>query len=196
MKSVFDEYTVFARDSARTIPSDEGWGSGNRPVINVSWQDASDYAAWLSDKTQQTYRLPTEAEWEYVAKVNDNNSYSWGSDFDQSLANCTACAMDNAEASSSVTQGTSPVGSYPANAQGVFDLHGNVWEWLQDCAYDNYVQAPTNALAHTEVADCSRILRGGAWDSQAHQLRVSYRNWEPKIYAANNIGFRLLREIP
>lgn len=114
-------------------PSDEGWSKGRRPVINVSWNDAKEYIAWLSRKTGQTYRLLTEAEWEYAARAGTTTRYSWGDEFSSSSANNNKGR-------------TVPVGGYPANPWGLYDVHGNAWEWVEDC-YGNYIGAPTDGTA-------------------------------------------------
>ena len=119
---------------------DEGWGRGKRPVINVSWDDiTNEYLPWLSKKTSKSYRLLTEAEWEYAARAGTTTRYSFGDEFSNAKAN-----NDKGK--------TVDVGQYPANAFGLHDLHGNAWEWVQDCYRDTYAGAPTDGTAATETS--------------------------------------------
>ncbi len=111
--------------------SDSGWGRGNRPVINVTWDDAKKYVAWLSKLTGKSYRLLTEAEWEYAARAGSTTAFSWGDDIGMGNANCDGCG------SQWDRKQTAPVGSFAANAFGLHDMHGNVWEWVEDCWNDN-----------------------------------------------------------
>ena len=150
-------------------PDDEGRGRADRPVVNVSWKDAQAYVSWLSRQTGEDYRLPTEAEWEYAARAGTTTKYSWGDEIGQNRANCRGCGSrwDNSE--------TAPVGSFPANAWGLHDMHGNVWEWVQDCWNGSYAGAPVDGSAWLS-GDCSeRVLRGGSWINYPGYLRAAYR---------------------
>jgi len=169
-------------------PDDRRWGRGDRPVINVSWIDAKEYVAWLSKKTGHVYRLPSEAEWEYAARAGTNTSYWWGSSVGARHANCRECSTGQREQ-------TLPVGSYKANAFGLFDTAGNVAEWVEDCWNDDYRGAPTNGSAW-EKGECRlRVLRGGSFDSQAGYVRSNARfRYDSDVpYYAN--GFRVVREM-
>ena len=139
----FEEFDAFLRATQhrKFLTDDEDWGRGRRPVIHVTWYDASAYAAWLSSQTGKRYRLPTEAEWEYAARAETETMYSWGNDIDVNRANCDGCAgqWDNAK--------TAPVGSFEANGWGLHDMHGNVREWVQDCWNESYEGAPTDGSA-------------------------------------------------
>ena len=151
---------------------DRGWGRGRRPVINVSWDDANEYSAWLSAETGKRYRLPTEAEWEYAARAGSTTKYSWGNDIGQNRANCNDCGSqwDNRQ--------TAPVGSFAPNAWGLYDMHGNVWEWVQDCWNKSYAGAPRDGNAWTS-GDCSqRVIRGGSWSNAPWLLRSAARDGE------------------
>ena len=153
-------------------PSDRGWGKGRRPVIHVSWNDAKEYATWLSRKTGKSYRLLSEAEWEYAARAGTALRYSWGNDAGQGNANCAGCGSqwDNKQ--------TAPVGSFKPNAFGLNDMHGNVWEWCED-AYDA----------------SSRVLRGGSWYYNPLNLRSAVRlRLQPSV-RGNDVGFRLARTL-
>jgi len=170
-------------------PNDRGWGRGNRPVIDVSWGDAKAYAAWLSKKTGQTYRLPSEAEWEYAARGGIKTPYWWGQDVGSRNANCQECNTGQASR-------TLPVGSMSPNPFGLFDTAGNAAEWVEDCWNDNYRGAPTNGTAWTSGQCRLRVLRGGAFDSQALYVGSGSRfRYDYDVrYSAN--GFRLVRELP
>jgi len=163
-------------------PEDEGWGRGKRPVINVSWDDVTkQYLPWLSRKTGHTYRLLTEAEWEYVARAGTTTAFWWGNSFDRSRA--------NKNVSKSV-----PVGAYDANAFGLHDTQGNVWEWVQDC-YDAkaYRTAPTNGAPVPDKSNCSRVVRGGSWINGSGKLRAASRNWNGPVNRSILLGFRVAR---
>ena len=149
-------------------PADQGWGREMRPVINVSWQDAQAYVAWLSQRTGKTCRLPSEAEWEYAARAGTTTEYALpapdGSDDikGKALANCADCG------SQWDLKQTAPVGQFAANAWGLRDMHGNVFEWVEDCFHGNYDNAPDDGRAWREEngGDCTcRVLRGGSWFS-------------------------------
>ena len=165
------------------VPDDEGWGRGNRPVVNVSWDDAQSYVSWLSSRTGKTYRLLSEAEWEYVARAGTETAYSWGDNIGVNRANCDGCGSqwDNEK--------TAPVGSFAANAWGVHDMHGNVMEWVEDCYNDSYVGAPADGSAWTSE-DCSdRVLRGGSWYFLMETLRSADRLWSSTGYRGKYGGF-------
>ena len=169
-------------------PEDRDWGRGDRPVINISWSDAKEFVAWLSQKTGQTYRLPSEAEWEYAARGGVNTPYWWGRDIGNRQANCRDCKVENSPQ-------TLPVGTFKANPYGLHDTAGNAAEWVEDCWNDNYRGAPTNGKAW-ETGQCRlRVLRGGAFDSQARYLRSQSRfRYDSDVRFSAN-GFRVLREL-
>ena len=167
---------------------DWGWGRGRRPVINVSWDDANEYAAWLSAQTGKRYRLATEAEWEYAARAGSTTKYSWGNDIGQNRANCGEECGDRWDY-------TSPAGSFSANAWGLHDMHGNVYEWVQDCRNNSYVGAPTDGSAWTS-GDCGqRVGRGGAWYDAPGALRSAYRLWHTRSRRSIDLGFRLAQDL-
>ena len=169
-------------------PDDEGWGRGDRPVINVSWLDIRSFLGWLKRKTGRNYRLPSEAEWEYAARAGATTTYTWGDDIGRNRANCIGC--------SSVWHNQRPalVGSFSANAWGLHDMHGNVSEWVQDCWNDTYEGAPTDGSAWTS-GDCeSRVFRGGSWDLNPWYLRAAYRAGVNRSYGHNSTGFRLAHD--
>jgi formylglycine-generating enzyme required for sulfatase activity len=180
-------------------PADEGWGRAKRPVINVSWDDAVQYTAWLSKKTGKSYRLLTEAEWEYAARAvtraSDYAPFSTGQTIDYRQANYDANFVYGGGRGGLYRQKTMPVGSFKPNAFGLYDMHGNVWEWVQDCYRDSYRGAPTDGSAVTS-GDCSlRILRGGSWNYHPQLLRSAYRYASAPNIRTNFFGFRVARAL-
>jgi formylglycine-generating enzyme required for sulfatase activity len=170
----FDQYDHFCAQTKREEAEDEGWGRGQRPVINVSWDDAEAYSRWLSRQTWQTYRLPSEAEWEYACRAGTTTRSWWG---DIRLRR------------------TTEIGSYPPNPWGLCDMYGNVWEWVEDCWDDSYEGAPKDGSAWMR-GDCSRrVLRGGSWGSEPEYLRSAYRLRIRTDYRNYGIGFRVARTL-
>ena len=180
----FAEYDQFAEATGREKPDDKGWGRGNRPVINVSWHDATAYAKWLSQQTGQTYRLPTEAEWEYAARAGTETKYWWGNDIG---SNNTNCYDDYCGESFKLT--TSPVGSFSANSFGLYDTVGNVWEWT--CS--EYTNEYNDKEKQCSTSAISFVLRGGSWGNIPIYVRSAsrYRGGPTDRYL--NYGFRLVR---
>jgi formylglycine-generating enzyme required for sulfatase activity len=177
-------------------PSDEGWGRGRRPVINVSWDDAKDYVVWLSRRTGKTYRLLTEAEWEYAARAGSTTTYSWGDRID-----CSKASYDGGRGSDCAARtgwfalrGTQLVGTYSANRWGLHDMLGNAWEWCEDNWHPDYRGAPADGSAWHGGDASMRILRGGAWNYSPSGLRSADRNWFPPNGATSFIGFRVARD--
>lgn len=170
-------------------PSDNGWGRGRRPVINVSWNDAQAYVKWVSEKTGETYRLLSEAEWEYAARAGTTSRYAWGDDIGIGNANCDGCGSqrDNRQ--------TAPVGSFEANALGLHDMHGNVSEWVEDSWRANYEGGPTDGTTWPGGDTSSRIVRGGSWRGSTDHLRSADRKWEGPFGRIDYVGFRLARTL-
>jgi formylglycine-generating enzyme required for sulfatase activity len=181
-------------------PGDEGWGRARRPVINVSWSDARQFAAWLAKKSGKPYRLLTEAEWEYAARGttragDGSQPFSTGATINYKQANYDANFVYNGGRMGIYRQKTLDVGSLPKNAFGLHDMHGNVWEWVEDCYRDSYADAPTDGSAVT-MADCPlHILRGGAWNYQPQYLRSAYRYATPPGVRMENAGLRVARNL-
>ena len=172
----------------RVVGVEDSWGRGNRPVINVSWDDAQSFIRWLNGKTGGNYRLPSEAEWEYAARAGSTTEYSWGDDIGSNRANCHNIYCGDS------WDYTAPVGSFPANPWGLHDMHGNIWEWVQDCWHNSYEGAPADGSAWTS-GDCSRrVIRGGAWDHDAGDLRSANRSRYVRTDRDGNIGFRLAQD--
>lgn len=179
----FAEYDKFAEATGRTKPNDRGWGRGHRPVIHVSWYDATAYAKWLSQQTGYQYRLPTEAEWEYAARAGTETKYGWGNEIGSNQSVCRGCGSqwDNKQ--------TAPVGSFDPNPFGLYDVIGNVWEWT--CS--EYEEKYTGKEQHC-VDDASYIAqRSGSWDASLGGVRLSNRiKWGVNKNIRND-GFRLAR---
>jgi formylglycine-generating enzyme required for sulfatase activity len=177
-------------------PSDSNWGRGNRPVINVSWDDARAYVAWLSRKTGKTYRLLSEAEWEYAARAGTTTPFSTGQRITTEQANFDGNHTYNGSSKGQYRQRTLPVGSFAANAFGLHDMHGNVWEWTEDCWNANYSGAPTDGSARTSGECGRRVLRGGSWVDLPRFLRSADRYWITAENRIDVIGFRVARTLP
>lgn len=194
----FAQYDVFAKATKRELPNDEGWGRGNRPVIRVSWQDAEAYAKWLSEQTGQKFRLPSEAEWEYASRAGSTSTYSWGNSIDCSKASFSGGENSNCyyKIKNGSNRGTAPVASSVANAFGLHDMHGNVWEWTQDCRNDSYNNAPSTATSWQSGNCDKRVLRGGSWFSGATNLRASNRGYGPTGFRDFHLGFRVAQDLP
>ena len=170
-------------------PDDEGWGRGDRPVINVSRRDAWSYLVWLYRKTGRKYRLPTEAEWEYAARAGTTTPYHFG----------TAIAPYDANFDK-IEGRTVKVGSYAANAFGLHDVHGNVWEWVEDCYHDSYEGAPVDGRAwrgscKSYEGETIYVLRGGSWYFEPGLLRSAYRGRGSAGYRSYDLGFRVARTL-
>ena len=198
----FAEYDRFAEATSRTKPGDSGWGRGTRPVINVSWNDAKAYAAWLSAQTGKTYRLPSESEWEYAARAGTGTRYSWGDEINCGQARYgrrpDSDMFPVGECSDSL-DGTVPVGSFEPNGFGLFDIHGNVWEWVEDCWHNSYEGAPTDGSAWTTGCDEDdeewAVVRGGSWYYSPRYLRAALRFRGSPSGRGNDGGFRLVQDL-
>ena len=186
----FEEYDQFVAATSAERPADEGWGRGSRPVINVNWLEAKAYAAWLSEQTGKRYRLPSEAEWEYAARAGTETAYSWGDEIGVNRANGHDSGSEWSH------QRTAPVGSFEPNDFGLYDMHGNVWEWGEDYWHRNYEGAPSDGSAWLSGGrDRSRVVRGGAWYVYPRGLRAAYRDKVGPSIRIVNIGFRLVRDL-
>ena len=190
----FEEYDRFADrgqyvDVARGKAADEGWGRGTRPVINVSWHEAREYTRWLSWQTGAEYRLPTEAEWEYAARAGTSTKYTWGDEVGVNRANCDSffCADQWAY--------TAPVGSFAPNGFGLHDMHGNVWEWVQDCWNGNHARAPKDGSGRLRGDCVLGVLRGGSWDDIPTVVRAARRSMATAYTRDHTIGFRVARTL-
>lgn len=178
-------------------PGDAGWGRGQRPVINVTWNDAQQYVKWLSGKTGQTYRLPSEAEWEYAARAGATTPFAFGERITTEQANFDGRHSYNGSAEGEFRQMTLPVGSLAKNAWDLYDLHGNAREWVQDCWHDNYQGAPADGRAWvSNCATADRLLRGGGCYFNSRFARSAYRSHLVPSFRYIITGFRLARKLP
>ena len=185
-------------------PDDLGWGRGQRPVINVSWNDAQEYVRWLSRVTEERWRLPTEAEWEYAARAGTTTPFYTGDCITTSQANydgnfdynkCGAKTWFFFRKKGVFFRKTQPVGNYPANPWGLFDMHGNVWEWVEDLYHKRYKGAPMDGSAWTKGRGRMRVLRGGSWSNGPRYLRSANRDWFDPGYRFSSSGFRVARTL-
>lgn len=166
------------------------------PVVGVSWHDARQYAAWLSERTGARYRLPSEAEWEYACRAGTRTAFSFGDAIDTSLANYDGNFTWNGGARGEYRRGTTPVTHFAPNPWGLHDMHGNVWEWVQDTMHENYEGAPLDGSAWEEGGDrVRRILRGGCWLYNPRYLRSALRNGFSAVMSNDIVGFRVAREL-
>jgi formylglycine-generating enzyme required for sulfatase activity len=172
----FEEYDYFCEETKRKKSNDRGWGRGKRPVIDVSWHDAKAYAKWLSEKTGKDYRLLTESEWEYVARAGTTTKWSFGDN--KSDLEYYAWYNENSDNKSH------EVGTKNPNPWGVYDMHGNVWEWCEDWYLDSYQK------------DNYRVIRGGSWSFDADSTRSADRYRDDPTYHSDDVGFRLQRTLP
>jgi len=177
-----------AEGGCTSTPIDRGWGRGTRPVIYVSWTDVNEYLAWLGARTGKRYRLPSEAEWEYAARAGAATAFPWGDAMLPERANCQDCRPAGSDQ-------TFPVGSFPPNAFGLYDVVGNVWEWVADCWNGSYAGAPADG-APWLIGECGkRVVRGGAWGLPASDLRLARRVGDQTDLRSGRRGFRVARDL-
>jgi formylglycine-generating enzyme required for sulfatase activity len=183
----FDQWDTCVAKGDCVWRSDAGFGRGRQPVIGVTWDDAERYVQWLALMTGKPYRLLTEAEYEYVARAGSQTAYPWGDEIGENNADCNGCGSKWDDKS------TAPVGSFAADAFGVYDMVGNVWEWVEDCYHPNYEGAPPDGSAWI-TGDCAiRVVRGGAWDITSENLRSANRNGGSSD--SRTLGFRIARTL-
>ena len=174
--------------------------TGSYPVVCVNWNDAKAYVAWLSKKTGKNYRLLSEAEWEYVARAGTTTRFHFGDGetdlcgYANAADRSTSFFWRNKSCSDGVGAKTAEVGRYKPNKFGLHDVHGNVYEWVEDCYVDSYRGASTDGKARSSTGRCgSRVLRGGSWYVKPLVLRSAYRNWYEPVDRYSNGGFRVAR---
>lgn len=168
------------------------WERGRRPVINVDWNDAREFASWLEKKASRRYRLPSEAEWEYCCRAGTRTSYSFG---DSVAGKELVCCRDGGD---QPPKNTSSVGSYSPNAFGLYDMHGNVWEWVEDSRNEfTYAGAPCDGSPWVKSEQAFRVLRGGSWVDTSDKARSAYRKWSTNGYRfdGGTLGFRVVRDL-
>ncbi len=190
----FKEYDKFCEDTHKEKPDDEGWGRKNRPVINVSWDDAKKYCTWLSKKTNKNYHLPSETQWEYTCRAGTNTEYSFG--YDQAQLKDYAWYDQNSYdlGSEHKDYGTHSVGEKKVNPWGLYDMHGNVWEWCEDCYEDNYENSPRDESPNRKGEN--KVLRGASWFNSPNLLRSAFRYGNFRGGAISFFGFRLAGTLP
>ena len=196
----FAQYDLFAKATGRALPDDQGWGRAERPVINVSWEDTRDFAKWLSEQSGLNWRLPSEAEWEYAARAGSKANYSFGDDLGEfctygNVADAgTKSGWRNKKCADGFAQ-TAPVGQFKANAWGLHDMHGNVWEWVQDCWQTSYRNMPETGVANEGGSCRERGQRGGSWFYGPDDARAAYRSSSPFDDKGVQVGFRLALDL-
>jgi formylglycine-generating enzyme required for sulfatase activity/uncharacterized caspase-like protein len=176
----------------QVMGGDWSWGKGRRPVVKVDLNDARTFAGFATGRTGATYRLPSEAEWEYAARAGSGDRYAWGA----ADPNCDQQAFTGANFAACTDDRTRPVGSFRASRFGLFDLHGNVWEWIEDCSAGNYSAGQlTNGSAHSPASCSSRVNRGGSWSNRPQDLRSANRVGINASWRVIDLGFRLARTL-
>ena len=183
----FEQYDQFCEATGRAKPDDEDWGRDNHPAINVSWNEANAFAAWLSQATGETYRLPSETEWEYFARAGSTTQYWTGSTLPKGVENCGNCGDKR-------STGTTPVGSLSPNPWKLFDILGNVQEWVLDDYQDNYNNIPTDGSPFLTSKATDKAVRGGAWVYDSDTFGTSIRDFNSPKAIDRTIGFRLVLE--
>ena len=177
-------------------PPDENWGRGNRPVISVSWEDAQAYATWLSATTGAHYRLLSEAEWEYAVRAGTVTAFFFGETLSGEQANIDGSAVYGEGPSPVNRQMTLPVGQFAPNAFGLYDMHGNAWEWVEDCWNDEYARdAPADGSAWLTGSCGGRILRGGSWYEYSGDARSAARVASDTDDLSFTDGIRIARDL-
>jgi formylglycine-generating enzyme required for sulfatase activity len=192
----FEQWDAFAAATNGHKPADQGWGRGRRPAINVSWNDAQAYVQWLAKKTGQPYRLLSEAEWEYAARAGSKTAFWWGDTISTGQANYDGNYTYGGGGKGEYRQKTVPVDSFEPNAFGLYQVHGNVWEWVEDCFNDSYKDAPNDGSVKATEGCVYRVLRGGSWVNLPRNLRAAVRI---RLTPANRYnylsGFRVARSV-
>ncbi|MEM8634342.1 MAG: SUMF1/EgtB/PvdO family nonheme iron enzyme [Pseudomonadota bacterium] len=170
---------------------DVGWGKGRRPVINVDWNDARAFGRFLEGPTPGKYRLPTEAEWEYAARAGTQTRFYWG----EGEPRCDERSRLGANYFNCSDNRTRPVGSFQVSPFGLYDAHGNVWEWVEGCWNSSLSGQPPDGAANTAGNCANRVRRGGSWFDSPRNLRSAYRNRNNQEVRDSNVGFRLARDL-
>jgi len=197
----FAEYERFARAIGKPLPSDNGWGFGERPAINVSWHEAREYALWLGRQTGHRYRLPTEAEWEYAARAGTRGPCVFGQCLSSEQVNISGQdSIPNCEPIDTNRAKTLPVRTLQTNPWGLYHVHGNVREWVEDCWLGNLEYPSAKPLYIAEGGGCGvaghkRVVRGGSWSSTQRSSRISNRFAIGESERSSEVGIRLARDI-
>ena len=183
----FDEWDACVAAGACPKAVD-GWGRGSMPAVDVSWEGAERYVTWLSQVTGRAYRLPTEAEWEYAARAGTSTRYFWGDEVGSGHANCNGCG-------GAWTLQTAPVGSFPPNAFGLFDMQGNVWEWVEDVWHGSFDGAPADGSAWLDGDPTFRVIRGSSWHNEPELARSAIRFQRHRKVQFDTLGVRVARTL-
>ncbi|MTJ52664.1 formylglycine-generating enzyme family protein [Anabaena sp. UHCC 0253] len=189
-----EQYQQIMGKNPSNFKKDDGSTSltKQRPVEQVSWNDAVDFCKKLSEKTGLKYRLPSEAEWEYACRGRTTTPFHFGETITSDLANYRGTETYASEPKGKFREETIEVGSFPPNSFGLYDMHGNVWEWCQDDWHDNYTNAPKYGSAWTSLSDSVKVLRGGSWFSNPEGCRSADRNYNVRDDRFLNFGFRVV----
>ena len=186
--------TTFEHDSNASWRA-PGFAQGDdHPVVCVNWHDAQAYAAWLSRVTGKTYRLPSEAEREYATRAGTTTPFWWGASISPGQARYGG-GMVYRDCRPDECRGTASVGGFDPNPWGLYQVHGNVWEWCQDCWHENYDGAPANGSAWTTPDSARRVIRGGSWVLYPELLRAANRLYNPATGRSHDLGFRLAQTL-
>lgn len=209
----FEEWdTCVADGGCKLRPSDNGWGRGDQPVMNISWDDIADeFLPWLNAKLglegDARYRLPSEAEWEYAARAGSTTPFWFDSEITTGRANYNGKFKIDGSGASELQRGYPlPVSAFPPNPFGLYQVNGNIWQWVQDCYHPSYAQMPEAVRTSGSVwdIDCKksddgqsiqRVARGGSWLNVPEYLRSAHRDWVPSNKRDTVRGFRLARSI-
>ncbi len=182
------QFATFEQTTGRT-PVGNGQAGGSYPATNISWEDAVAFIAWINRLGNSRFRLPSEAEWEYAARGGTATNYWWGDSYLPGYVN--GSGMGGGDRWSE----TAPVGSLTANAYGLYDVLGNVWEWTADCYFPDYVGAADDGSVRQHDEACGRVLRGGSWSDTPVWLRTATRNWFDRGDRFDYVGFRLAADL-
>jgi formylglycine-generating enzyme required for sulfatase activity len=186
----FDDWDACVSVGGCSDNSDDSFERGKKPVVNVTWEEADQYVKWLSLMTGQPYRLLSEAEWEYVARAGTTTAYPWGDEIGKGNANCKQCGSkwDGRE--------SSPVGSFKPNAFGLYDMQGNVFQFVADCFYESHIGASADGSARTSANCKRRGVRGGSWYDDSDYLRSANRSRVDAFGVRDDeLGFRIARSL-
>ncbi|GLQ46397.1 hypothetical protein GCM10007862_14480 [Dyella lipolytica] len=206
--SVYDERTGVMRDDSSVTWEDDYAGrsaADNLPVVNISWNDAHAYVQWLSQRTGKKYRLPSESEFEYALRGGTTTRYWWGKSTPSSKVENLTGSLDRSPSGRRWSHafqgygdgywGPAPVMTFAPNPFGLYDIDGNVSEWMSDCWHDNYIRAPVDGSAWVNPGCSTRVVRGGSWGSSPEQVNSAYRQGADASVRSGRVGFRILREL-
>lgn len=187
----FAQYDAFASAVGRPLPQDDGLGRGERPVINIDREDMLAYIDWLNaGMSDDGYRLPSEAEWEYAARAGTTSAFYWGEEPDPDFSNTRGTGGRD------TWEFTSPVASFPANPWGLYDMAGNVWEMTADCRTEGYIGAPADGSAQVTENCFSYIVRGGDYSSSRRGQRPTARAAAGEQFRSGSLSFRVAQDLP